>query len=415
MYIGAFAQPSVYGASTSHSIYYTTGSMVAIAGTSVTAITTAGSPLTATTGTNYVYWSGSGANLAVTQNLATAQAGSWLYTCADNGSGVTGCVPVSSILPTTLYAVGSTTGSGLNVLQTSPTLITPALGAATYTTLAGGVITNTATSNQFLVGTTNVTTLSFTAPATSQTLTFPDPGGSASAAYANPTTAQTISNTVFNSAASNTSRAGLNMPAGTAPTTPAIGDMWADSTRKAVMMSPTVASNPLAVSGALTVLGAQTPITTVTTIQAMNSTAVTVPAGAMNVAGKTLHVKGYFTFSNASTTPVITITLKLGSVVMAAPVSTANVNSNSSSPAWFEFYAKTATTGASGTVEAHGTLDMNVTDATNGHALSRFSDYLAAVSSAVDLTTAENITINMTADATVTTATLREASFEILN
>jgi hypothetical protein len=215
-------------------------------------------------------------------------------------------------------------------------------------------------------------------------------------------------------AASTSSLASQNIPAGTAPTSAVAGDVWNDSTRQAIAISP-ITADPLYVGGALKVLPAQTAITTVTTIQAMNSTTVTIPANALNVAGKTLHVKGYFVFSNSATTPIVTITLKIGSVLMAAPVSTANVNSNSSSPAWFEFYAETVSTGASATLEAHGVLGMNVTDATNGHPLSVFSDYLAAVSSAVDLTSAQNITINMTSNATITTATLRQAVIEILN
>ena len=219
----------------------------------------------------------------------------------------------------------------------------------------------------------------------------------------------------FVAPASTTSLASTNVPAGTAPTTPVAGDVWNDSTQKAITISP-IASNPLYVGGALTTLGAQTAITTVSIIQAMNSTTVTLPANALNVAGKTLHVRGYFVFSNGVTTPAITVTLKLGTILMAAPVSAVNANSNSSSPAWFDFYCRTVATGASGTVEAHGTLDMNVTDATNGHALSRYSDYLAAVSSAVDLTSAQNITVNMTvATGPVTTATLRLATFEIMN
>ena len=212
--------------------------------------------------------------------------------------------------------------------------------------------------------------------------------------------------------ASTASLASTNIPAGTAPTTCVAGDQWLDSTQKAFTICP-IAADPLYVSTALTTLHAQTAITTVTTIQALNSTTVTVPAGAMNVAGKTLHVKGYFVFSNGATTPTLTVTLKLGSVLMSAPVSAANANSNSSSPVWFEFYATTVGTGASGTLEAHGYVMDDVADATAGHPLTFYPDYLAAVSSAVDLTAAENITVNLTASATVTTATLRLCTFEI--
>jgi len=132
-FAGVFAQPYVSWAATGMTLTVHPGSMVAIAGTPVTAIT-AGT-LTLVGATEYIYWT-SGASLLNTVTLATAQAGSWLYTCATSGGNITGCISVSQILPTTLYAVGSTTGSGLNVLQTGPTLIAPALGAATGTSLA---------------------------------------------------------------------------------------------------------------------------------------------------------------------------------------------------------------------------------------------------------------------------------------
>jgi hypothetical protein len=178
----------------------------------------------------------------------------------------------------------------------------------------------------------------------------------------------------------------------------------------------TVGTGAATVGGTLAVLGAQTAITSVSTITAMNSTTVTVPAGALNVVGKTLRVRGYFVFSNGATTPAITITLKLGTVTMSAPVSAANANSNSSSPSFFEFTAACATTGATGTMEAHGLLQMDTADATAGNALTTYPSHETAVSSAVDLTSALALTINMTVSSgPVTTATLRQAVIELLN
>jgi hypothetical protein len=255
-------------------------------------------------------------------------------------------------------ATTGATGSNLLVFATSPTLTTPVLGAAAYSTLAGGNIA--------------------------------------------PTTG--------------TGAASISLAAGTAPTTPSAGDIWNDSTKKAIVISPTVSSNPLSLGGTLCVFQPQTPITTVTTIQVLNSSTCTVPAGAVNVIGKTLHVKGYFVFSNAADTPVMTVTLKLGTVLMAAPLSAANANSNSSSPVWFEFYATTASTGASGTLEAHGTLIDTVSAATHGVAAAVYSDFLAAASSAVDLTASENVTLSLTSSSgTVTSATLRWGIVEVAN
>jgi hypothetical protein len=209
--------------------------------------------------------------------------------------------------------------------------------------------------------------------------------------------------------------AGFNLPAGTAPTAALAGDIYNDSTKKAIVMS-NIAANPLTISGTLQVLPAQTAITTVSTIQAMNSTAITIPAGALNVVGKMSRICGQFVFSNGATAPLITLSEKFGAVALAAPVSSANANTNSSSPGLFCFYTTTTATGASGTVESHGYLTENVASAVAGAAASTFPDTVTAVSSAIDLTAAITVTINMTVSSgPVTTATLRWATVELLN
>jgi hypothetical protein len=216
-------------------------------------------------------------------------------------------------------------------------------------------------------------------------------------------------------AASTTAQASTNVAAGTAPTAAAAGDFWNDSTKLAFAVSP-IASDPLYVSTALQVLPAQTAITTVSTIQVMNSTTITIPAGAINAVGKTVRICGQFVFSNGATAPLLTLSLKFGSVVLAAPVSAANANSNSSSPALFCFNATTAATGASGTIEAHGYLQENVASAVAGAAMATYPDTVTAVSSAVDLTAAITVTLNLTVSSgPVTTATLRQATIEIIN
>jgi hypothetical protein len=210
--------------------------------------------------------------------------------------------------------------------------------------------------------------------------------------------------------------ASYNVAPGVAPTSAAAGDVWVDSTSKALMVSP-IAADPLIVSTSLQVLPAQTAITTVSTIQVLNGlTAITVPAGALNAVGKTLRICGQFVFSNGATAPLLTLSLKFGSVVVAAPVSSANANTNSSSPALFCFLASTSATGASGTVEAHGYLQENVASAVAGAAAATFPDTVTAASSAIDLTAAVTVTLNLTVSSgPVTTATLRTASVEIIN
>ena len=218
-------------------------------------------------------------------------------------------------------------------------------------------------------------------------------------------------------AASTATLASLNIPAGTAPTAAVVGDVWYDSTTKAYTVSPVVASNPQRLPGVLAVLPPQAAITTVTTIQVLNgTTAITIPAGAINVVGKHVRIKGMFVFSNGADTPALTVTLKFGAVTLAAPVSAANANNNSSSPAFFDFDVTTSTTGATGTVEAHGRLMENVASGTAGAAMATYPDTVTAASGAIDLTGAITATINLTVGGgTVTTATLRQTTVEILN
>ena len=166
-FVGQFAQPSVSWAATGLTLTYSGGSMVPVAGTPKTTIATG--TLTLAGATEYIYWDGTDTFLNHTTVQATAQAGSWLYTCPTSAVNITGCIPVSLVLPTTLYAVGSTTGSGLNVLQTSPTLITPALGVATATSING--ITLTTAAGEVLTGTAGQT---YTFPTTSATLARTD-------------------------------------------------------------------------------------------------------------------------------------------------------------------------------------------------------------------------------------------------
>jgi hypothetical protein len=108
-----FAQPSVSWAATGLTLTYSSGYMLVNTGTSRTAIT-AGTLSATNSTTNYVYWS-SGASLAVTTNLATAQVGAWLYACVASGGNITGCVAVSQMSPvfSTTPDIGAATGTSL--------------------------------------------------------------------------------------------------------------------------------------------------------------------------------------------------------------------------------------------------------------------------------------------------------------
>lgn len=124
----------------------------------------------------------------------------------------------------TLEGVTSTgaTGTGALVFATSPALVTPALGVATGTSLALGgaalggnalAVTGTGfTSSSFSVGTASTNFLQFAGSGTNPTIGTN--GGSISIT----SKALTL--------ASTTGTAGLNVPAGTAPTSPVNGDVW---------------------------------------------------------------------------------------------------------------------------------------------------------------------------------------------
>lgn len=84
--------------------------------------------------------------------------------------------PVLSIAGTS-NEITASAATGNVTLSIPSTFIAPGSIAAT-TTLAGTTATLSATTNQILLGTTNVITLSSTAPASSQTYTLPDAGAS---------------------------------------------------------------------------------------------------------------------------------------------------------------------------------------------------------------------------------------------
>lgn len=106
----AFAQPSVSWAATGMTLSYTAGYVANYSSTSVQAIT-AGT-LTLASATEYVYWS-SGGSLSHTSTQGTALAASPLYTCTTSGGNITGCVAMSSAVPTT----GTVTVNGAMMFQ----------------------------------------------------------------------------------------------------------------------------------------------------------------------------------------------------------------------------------------------------------------------------------------------------------
>jgi hypothetical protein len=106
----------------------------------------------------------------------------------------------------------------------------------------------------------------------------------------------TASGSKIYGAASTTSYATLNIPQGTAPTTPADGDEWYDSTQQALSFRQS--TNTTVYQG-----GAVCVNITPVTASGLGSTspqllqACTIPAGLMNVLGKTIRIFGTGTMS----------------------------------------------------------------------------------------------------------------------
>lgn len=161
--------------------------------------------------------------------------------------------------------------------------------------------------------------------------------------------------------------------------------------------------------------GAQTALTTITTAQTMDSFAL--PAGIMNNTGRALRVcyTGVYT-SPGTTAPVITVALKIGSSVTPVSISAAAISTTASTNMPFNgcFLVKTAAVGATGTDEAHGVLNMNITANTPAAAVATYLDTNTAVSSTYDHTVANTAALLISASLTVTSAQLRTATWELI-
>lgn len=164
--------------------------------------------------------------------------------------------------------------------------------------------------------------------------------------------------------------------------------------------------------GALLVLNAQTALTAITTAQTLLSQAFN--AGALNLAGRTLKVRGTLIYSTTSTNvATIIIALTLGGVTLCT-ITTAATNTAASTnlPVDFEFYLTVATTGSAATIESHGSVRANI-GTTAAAAVAVYLDTNTAVSSAVNLLTAETLTVTLAAGvAAIPSAQLRNATLE---
>jgi hypothetical protein len=163
-----------------------------------------------------------------------------------------------------------------------------------------------------------------------------------------------------------------------------------------------------------TSLTAQTAVTSVTTAQTMGSFPA-LPAGYHNVAGRTLRVCEEGVYTSSTNTPTVTFSVAYGGITPVSITSAALSGTASTNAPWHACFEMTAvSTGATGTLEAHGQLDLNIAANTPAAAIARYLDTNTAVSSAINLTSANTIALNVAASASLTSVTLRHATLEVL-
>lgn len=158
---------------------------------------------------------------------------------------------------------------------------------------------------------------------------------------------------------------------------------------------------------------AQSALTAVTTAQTLWSK--TLNPGELNMVGRCYTLSGYgiYTFAGSST-PNITFVLSAGAVTLATIVAgPLNTAASTNMPFDFNFQISTVSTGASGTLEVHGDVDMNLTANTPAGVMSYFRDVNAAVSGAVNLLTAETLTLTVAAGNAIGSIQLRFATLEV--
>ena len=150
---------------------------------------------------------------------------------------------------------------------------------------------------------------------------------------------------------------------------------------------------------ALAVLQAQAALTAITTAQ--NFFSKTLNANLLNRVGRKLKIKGYANYTTpGSSTPTLTMTLKLGTVTLmtitTAATDTAGVTAG---PIYFEFDLVVAAAGATATLETHGTVKVGLT-ATTTAAIAQYLDVNNGTTNTITVGTnpavGDTITINGT-------------------
>ena len=166
---------------------------------------------------------------------------------------------------------------------------------------------------------------------------------------------------------------------------------------------------------ALQILQAQTALTNVTTAQTLYTW--TPSAGFLNLAGRVLSLSGFgiYTFAGGST-PSITFTLKYGATTLATIVTgPLNTAASTNMPFDFQFIIGVATTGATGSMEVHGDVDINLSANTPAGVMSYFRDVNTAAIASLNLTTAQALTLQVSSGNAITSIQLRLSTLELLS
>lgn len=216
---------------------------------------------------------------------------------------------------------------------------------------------------------------------------------------------------------STSGQASLNYGQGVAPLLPTDGDQWYDSTQKTLKASINGAlysfNSALSIQNvAPAALAAVTGVGTFATI--------TLPTGFMNVAGKVIRVRMYGIYTSAAAqTPTIGVQLGFSGaftqteVVATSQAITASVTNF---PWSFEGDIVTVTTGAAGTLEAHGRLAI-LLGATATAPESVYQDTNVAPNGGVNLTAVgvNSLLLQVNTSTALSSIQLRYASVEALN
>lgn len=173
--------------------------------------------------------------------------------------------------------------------------------------------------------------------------------------------------------------------------------------------------------GTLYNLQPQVAITNITAAQSLTAAAtpLAIPPGLLNVPGKILRLTALGIYTQISQANALTFALTFGGVTLMSLVATIGTpavvtNGQFDLQAWI----MTAAAGASGTLEVHATVDLQL-GASNILGLSWFADVNTAPSSAVDLTPAASggstLGFTLAASSAIASAQLRNLALEVIN